>query len=70
MQGQLDSKKQADLQRRIEKEKQEGTRPFDSSDKIAGDQALQMLVNSEPQKKLNKLQQDKKDNLAAQTHSN
>jgi hypothetical protein len=37
-----------------EKEAEEGTRPIDSSDKIAGDQELQML-NSGAHDKLQKL---------------
>jgi hypothetical protein len=36
------------------------------ADKIAGDQALQMLVNSEPQSKQCLQQDKKKDNLATQ----
>ncbi len=68
MQGQLDAQKQQAIAAgEIDKEKARGEQDrLTLADKIAGDQALQMLVNSGATEKLNKLQQDKKDNLATQ----
>lgn len=68
IQGQLDAQKQqAVTLGEIEKEKARGEQDrLTLADKSVYDQELQVLVNSGATEKLNKLQQDKKENLATQ----